>query len=827
MTVQVDQIPDCLRQLQQWVCWRYENTGKPKLDKIPYNPKTGRRASTTNPKTWGSFEDTCRAASQYNGIGFCLSETDGYTGVDLDAAIGQDGQPEPWAQGIINRLSTYAELSPSKTGVHIWVNAAKNHEKCKKPYEGGIVEVYDRGRFLTVTGSRLPDTPATIENRQAELDTLCEEVFGRNGKDAAAKPEPASVLSLSDTELIERAHAAKDSAKFAALWRGDTGGYASASEADAALCMLLAFWTGRDADRMDRLFRQSGLYRDKWERRDYSAGTIEHAIELTTDVYSPTRNGNGGRDQVRGPDRSEQRENSGSPSPRVGKAECLLAAARASITKTFRTPEGIGYAVYRWYGRTCAVPIVSVEFKHFLRELNEQVTEGRTIGRDSLTTVCDYLESDTARGEVEELYLRVAGCNGNVYLDLANERGEVVEITAQGWKVIVDPPVTFCRRPGMLPLPCPVPGGSLDMLKPLVNVSGDSWVLLVAFIVGCVNPKPPYPLLAVYGEQGSGKSTLTKIVKNLLDPAVVLARSAPEDAKAVIAAARNTWLLNYTNLSHMPPWFSDLLCCMSTDGGYSTRTLYETLEETTFDGRRPVCVNGIVDLINRSDLLDRSIQITLDPIPEDRRLDEETFWAEFEAVRPKSLGAICDAVSCAVRRKHEVKLDRTPRMADFAKWVVAAEDALPWPVPMFLSAYSQNREEAHEQAVEADRFASLVLDFARSLDGEWQGTATDLYDALKPAIDPLPEWFPADAARLGKRLTRIAPNLRALGCDIRRKPGTKRGRIIRWLDGNGRSLDARSAGLDGKRDGELTSLDGTDGKSNPFTTLSVGEGNGL
>lgn len=286
-------IPEELRALPQWVCWKLVDKGKKnkdgsgRLEKLPYCAISGELASSTDKDTWSTYKQACEVANRYDGIGFVFTASDPYTGVDLDKdAIGEDGKPSPWAQAIIERLDSYTEVSVSGKGFHIIVNAAKHSKTCRK----GHVEVYDSGRFFCVTGNHLPGTPAAIENRQAELDTLLAEVFSPEAQKSKGNPAPAPPCEwdVSDSDLLIRAMAAKNGAKFSHLWQGDASGYDSQSEAEAALCLMLSFWTGKDAPRIDRLFRQSGLYREKWEREDYRTATIERAIALTTDIYKPS-----------------------------------------------------------------------------------------------------------------------------------------------------------------------------------------------------------------------------------------------------------------------------------------------------------------------------------------------------------------------------------------------------------------------------------------------------------------------------------------------------------------------------------------------------------
>lgn len=291
-------IPQQLRSYPHWVCYRLENHGKPKLDKVPYDPKKPeKKARVNDPSTWGTFDQALEAAKnpkcKYDGIGFVFSDDDPFTGIDLDHCV-ENGSILPWAQDIINRLNSYSELSPSLTGVHIYTEAIKPKGRCRK----GDIEIYVSGRFLTVTGKRLPDTPMTIEKGQEAINKIHAKISEStsSSRPAGNTDHKHTVMSLSDAELIDKAISAKDSAKFKTLWNGNTSGYGDDdSRADMALCGMLAFWTGKDHNRIDSLFRQSGLMRDKWDERHgeqtYGDLTISRAIEGCLEVYKGKRSG--------------------------------------------------------------------------------------------------------------------------------------------------------------------------------------------------------------------------------------------------------------------------------------------------------------------------------------------------------------------------------------------------------------------------------------------------------------------------------------------------------------------------------------------------------
>ena len=265
-------IPRELRERRQWVLWRYEERdGKP--TKVPYTAR-GRRASSTDPATWTSFEEA-RAAAGFDGIGFVFSPDDPFTGIDLDECF-VNGDLHPSALKIVQALDSYTERSVSGAGVHVLVRAELNGSRRRTgrtPW-GAEFETYNTGRYFCMTGDLLAGAAPTIEDRQAQLERVLGVVFPTPAKPSVVT-EPSS---LDDRDLLDRAFAATNGAKVERLYQGEADGYGSASEADLALCSCLAFWTGPDPNRIDRLFRSSGLMRDKWKRSDYRERTISAAL---------------------------------------------------------------------------------------------------------------------------------------------------------------------------------------------------------------------------------------------------------------------------------------------------------------------------------------------------------------------------------------------------------------------------------------------------------------------------------------------------------------------------------------------------------------------
>jgi hypothetical protein len=388
-------------------------------------------------------------------------------------------------------------------------------------------------------------------------------------------------------------------------------------------------------------------------------------------------------------------------------------------------------------------------------------------------------------GEEHEVHIRVAELGEYVYLDLADEPWRAVEITRAGWKVIDAPPVRFVRPEGMLALPEPVQGGSVDDLRVFLNVadeSEDDWPLIVGFVAGLLRPRGPYPVLEVLGEQGSAKSSAGRFIRRIVDPYNPLDRGQPRSEHDLVIAASRQWVMAYDNLSWLPDWLSDAFSRISTGGGFGARALYTDDEEKRFNATRPIIVNGIEDLASRGDLLDRAIIVTLQPIEDDDRREEGDLEAEFAKAWPGILGAVLDATCTALARIADVRIDRLPRMADFTKWVVAAEPALGIEQGSFLEAYRRNREAAATVALEA---SMVAVELRRFMEGreQWEGIATDLLRGLNDLVDEdvraLKEW-PKTGRGLSGKLRRLAPALRRSGIrlEFERSSDTSRTRMV-------------------------------------------------
>lgn len=486
-------------------------------------------------------------------------------------------------------------------------------------------------------------------------------------------------------------------------------------------------------------------------------------------------------------DDSEVKEaNGANPEGEKGKStQAQVLIKLAGVAALFHTPHKEPYATIPVNDHFENWPIKSTGFRMWLLQRFYR-ENGKPPSTQALQDALALLEAQAQFDSPEcPIHTRVAELDGNIYLDLCNESWQAVEISPKGWRILDKSPVKFYRAKGMLPIPQPLkPAGSIEELKRFVNIGNESdWKLLVAWLVAAMRPSGPYPVLTLQGEQGTAKSTTSKVLRSLIDPSTAPLRNTPREERDLAIAAHNSWALCFDNLSGMSLWLSDALCRVATGGGFSTRTLYANDEETIFDYIRPVIVNGIDEIVARHDLLDRSIVITLPVIHDEARQDERAFWAAFEEARPRILGGLLNAASTALKNASVVKLDKLPRMADFAKWVAAAEPALPWEPGGFLEAYGGNRSEAMELALESSVIATAIREFLEEIN-EWEGSATDLHKVLQ---DIIPEEtkktksWPKTAPSLAKKLREMATFLRRTGIEVVffRQPGGDRRKVIK------------------------------------------------
>jgi hypothetical protein len=451
-------------------------------------------------------------------------------------------------------------------------------------------------------------------------------------------------------------------------------------------------------------------------------------------------------------------------------ADILIKLARSEVNTFFQWDEK-AYVDVHINGHRETWPLKSLWFRRWLRRLY-YLEQKKSPNPDALKEAIECLDGIAMfEGKKVQVHLRVAGLEGRIYIDLGTDDWNAVEVDESGWRIDEEPPVRFRRSRGMRALPVPEDGGSLKALRRFLNVrDDDGFTLIVAWLLAALRPTGPYPVLAINGEQGTAKSTLVEFLRALIDPNASPLRALSREDRDLFIQATNGWVQAFDNVSVLPGWLSDTLCRLATGGGFAVRQLYTDDDEVLFEACRPIVLNGIADMIDRGDLADRSVYVTLEPIPDKSRREEEELWREFNEAAPGILGALLTAVAHGLKHKDAVKLDRLPRMADFAKWATACEGAYAAP-GTFMRAYKGNQAEAVETVVEADHVAMAVRKLMATRI-EWAGTATELKEALEVYVlgpegrQRAPKGWPGSPHALSGHLRRAATALRKTGLEV-------------------------------------------------------------
>jgi len=407
----------------------------------------------------------------------------------------------------------------------------------------------------------------------------------------------------------------------------------------------------------------------------------------------------------------------------------------------------------------------------------------KTASSQALSDALVTIEGICLHSAPREVGLRVARAEGAVWIDLADEGDHVVRLDATGWQVMSTCPVLFRRTELTSPMPCPVAGESLKGLWTLVNIPEVDRPLVVAWLVAAVAfPGVAHPALLLAGEQGSAKTTTSRVLADLVDPSIVHPRSAPKDVDEWVTTCNGSWVVALDNLSNISVWLSDSMCRAVTGDAATKRTLYTTDGISVFQFRRAVICNWIDVGALRSDLADRAVLVTLPRITQEKRRTDEEVFTDWKQRRPGLFGALLTLASTVLATP--VHLAEKPRMADYAQ-ILASVDLIGSTAG--LARFTRQAERLNADVVTSVPFLACMGPQLRTwihtngLDvlTSWRGTSAELLDVIEPPTTKQKSW-PENARAVTSLLTRNAPALRANGWQIDNDGGANKKGITVW-----------------------------------------------
>lgn len=429
----------------------------------------------------------------------------------------------------------------------------------------------------------------------------------------------------------------------------------------------------------------------------------------------------------------------------------------------------------------------SKQFKRWIYKLYWD-KKNKVPNNESLKNALNIIEAKACYdGNMHELSLRVAWHEDDIWYDLGNRKA--VKIIPGDWDIIDEPPILFRSYPHqksqVIPMPCK--GDYIYLYKILFHflnlLDEEKRLLFICNLVAGFIPDIPHPIDVYYGEQGTSKTTISRIKKELLDPSSIGTLTYSSIKTEFIQLANHHWYMALDNLSELPGWLSDSLCRVVTGEGFSKRELYTNDEDIVYSFKRCVGLNGINMAPTKPDLLDRCLLFELEPIDPNKIKNEKDFWSSFNKMKPLILGALFTILSKAMEEYPDIKLSEKPRMADFASWGCAIAKAMGFTESDFLSAYKDNIATQNDEVLQSSPIASAIIELMKSMPN-WEGTPTKLYNELCGIasdidIDTKDKKWPKAPISVWLRINEVKTNLRKYGLKISRNDGNhSKGRLI-------------------------------------------------
>jgi hypothetical protein len=439
-------------------------------------------------------------------------------------------------------------------------------------------------------------------------------------------------------------------------------------------------------------------------------------------------------------------------------------------------------------GRLC-YSLDSTSANLLIRESHHRAGE-KPLSRNSLTEVIDTLKARAIfDGPKIKVCVRVARIGSEIFIDLGTPGGEMVRITPDGWSVVNLASVAFVRGEGFKPLPQPALGptkpGLIEDFFAMLGIVGDNAVLLTGFLLNCLRGEGPFMFLLVEGQQGSGKTFLSEVLKWILDPNVVVRSRLPENEAELLLQAGECFLPVYDNASGMRTNLSDTLSTIASGGSVSRRKLFSNGETYVLSACGAFIINGIGDFVTKPDLLNRAIPVQMEQIS--KRRTEADLRHAVEAMLPAVLAALYASAAHALRWEDQRNMHPEVfqiRMIDSAKWITAAEPALGFETGTFARTLRSKMSETSNELVNNEPIVACLRTMVE--DGPFLGTVMDVFGHC---CGHHTNGLPQSPVSLSKLMKRLAPALEPTGLHVNFEEKTKVGRLVRiWMDGQDPSL---------------------------------------
>lgn len=425
--------------------------------------------------------------------------------------------------------------------------------------------------------------------------------------------------------------------------------------------------------------------------------------------------------------------------------------------KKFRTPIGTFISIKQGVKEE-NLDLESETFKDYLRSEFAKQNGFRFPSEKSLKDAISFLKNEAKKAPLETMEYRILSIGKEVLYDLSDDLGQYVKITPSGWSVMQGSPEHFIQGPDERPQTMPSKCGNIDLLKKYVNIAERDWFLFAAYLVSCFLPNIQHPILNINGANGSGKSTLVKLVKSLVDPSDSdLENFELNSISDLSARLSSAYYVAFDNLSKLTKRESDFLCKVVTGASFSKRALYSNNNVFTVKIKKPISINGIVDVVESPDLAQRCVFFQTVAIDDNARKVDERFWQEFDQDKPIILAGVFEILSNAMKLHEKCKVTNLQRMADFHKWGFEICEAMGGYGNKFLESAKLNEIRQTLAARENNILVELIMDLVDN-EGQWSGMVSSLYRYLRDMMEAdlekyeLSNDYPQNSAVFGKKL---------------------------------------------------------------------------